>query len=62
MPRDARAYLSDVIEACDAITNAVRDLDWAIIERDVPILRGECVDHLHRLSPPAESAPEEEAP
>ena len=26
MPRDARAYLSDVIEACDAITNAVRGL------------------------------------
>ena len=25
MPRDARAYLSDVIEARDAITNAVLD-------------------------------------
>ena len=24
MSRDARAYLSDVIEACDAIINAVR--------------------------------------
>ena len=123
MPRDARAYLSDVIEACDAITNAVRGLDlqnyegnrlvrssverefiiigealaalnrlseeifacitqarrivdfrnlltheypavddaivWAVIERDVPVLRGECVDHFHRLSPPAESASEE---
>ena len=119
MPRDARAYLSDVIEACDAITNAVQGLDlqsyednrlvrssvereftiigealaalnrlseeifgsitqarrivdfrnllthqyptvddaivWAVIERDVPVLRGECVGHLHRLSPPAES-------
>ncbi len=118
MPRDARAYLSDVIEACDAITNAVRGLDlqsyegnrlvrssverefiiigealaalnrmseeifgsitharrivdfrnqlthqypnvddaivWAIIERDVPVLRGECARHVHRMSPPAE--------
>ncbi len=125
MPRDARAYLSDVIEACDAITNAVRGIDlqsyednrlvrssvereftiigealaalnrlseeifssitqarrivdfrnllthqyptvddaivWAIIERNVPVLRSECVDHFHRLSPPTESAPEEEA-
>ena len=118
MPRDARAYLSDVIEACDAITNAVGGLDlqsyegnrlvrssverefiiigealvalnrmseeifgsitharrivdfrnqlthqypnvddaivWAIIERDVPVLRGECAGHVHRMSPPDE--------
>ena len=118
MPRDARAYLSDVTEACDAITNAVWGLDlqsyegnrlvrssverefiiigealaalnrmseeifgsitqarrivdfrnqlthqypnvddaivWAIIERDVPVLRGECAGHFHRMSPPAE--------
>ena len=108
MPRDERAYLSDVIEACDAISDAVRGLDlrgyegnrlvrssverefiiigeallalgrmseemfggitkarrivdfrnrlthqyptvddaivWAIIERDVPVLRRECAD------------------
>ena len=113
MPRDARAYLSDVIEACDAITNAVRGLDlrsyegnrlvrssverefitigealgalnrisieafdsitnarrivdfrnqlthqypsvddaivWAIIERDVPVLRSECAARVHPL-------------
>ena len=27
MPRDERAYLSDVIEACDAIADAVRGFD-----------------------------------
>lgn len=122
MPRDARAYLSDVIEACDAITNAVQGLDlqkyggnrlvrssverefiiigealaalnrtskeifgsitrarrivdfrnqlthqypnvddaivWAIIERDVPVLRSECTGHLQRISPTAGSASE----
>ena len=113
MPRDVRAYLTDVIEACDAITAAVQSLDlqkhsgdrlvrssverefiiigealialsrnagdifasisqarrivdfrnqlthayptvddtivWAIIERDVPVLRRECTEHLQRL-------------
>jgi uncharacterized protein with HEPN domain len=34
MPRDARAYLSDIIEACDAITTAVRGLDLAEYERN----------------------------
>ena len=29
MPRDARAYLADIVESCDAITVAVRDLDLA---------------------------------
>ena len=29
MPRDARAYLADIIESCDAITVAVRGLDLA---------------------------------
>lgn len=116
MPRDARAYLSDVLKVCDAITNAVQGLDlqsyesnrlvrssvecafiiiggallalnrmseeisgsitqarrivdfrnqlvnpnpnpkakvddaivWAIIERDVPVLRGECAGHLEK--------------
>ena len=122
MSRDARAYLSDVIEACDAIANAVQGLDlqdyegnrlvrssverefiiigealaavnrmskeifgsitrarrivdfrnqlthqypnvddaivWAIIERDVPVLRNECAGHLHRISLTDESASE----
>lgn len=113
MPRDARAYLSDVIEACDSIVTAVegrtfeeysttrlirsavereftiigealqalsrsageifndisharRIVDfrnqlthqyptiddgmvWAIIEREVPVLRKECMNHLARL-------------
>ncbi len=113
MPRDARAYLSDVIEACEAIKAAVegrtleeysttplvrsavereftiigeallalshsseeifslisqarRIIDfrnqpthqyptvddsivWAIVERDVEVLRRECSDHLSRL-------------
>lgn len=120
MPRDARAYLADVIDACDAIAIAVRGLDlngyeenrlvrssverefiiigealaalnrvseevftsisqarlivdfrnqltheyqtvddgivWAIIERDVPLLRRECLGHLQLLDPPLESA------
>ena len=123
MPRDARAYLSDVVEACDAITNAVRGLDlqnyegnrlvrssverefiiigealavlnrtsqeifgsitrarrivdfrnqlthqypnvddaivWAIIKRDVPVLRSECGFHLSQMHQTSESAPEE---
>jgi len=29
MPRDARAYLADIIESCDAITVAIRGLDLA---------------------------------
>ncbi len=28
MPRDARAYLSDILDACDAITAAVEDVDF----------------------------------
>ena len=27
MPRDASAYLADIVESCDAIAVAVRDLD-----------------------------------
>jgi uncharacterized protein with HEPN domain len=27
MPRDARAYLSDILDACDAITAAVEGVD-----------------------------------
>ncbi len=29
MPRDARAYLADIIESCEAIIVAVRGLDLA---------------------------------
>lgn len=28
MPRDARAYLADIIELCDAIAAAVRSLEF----------------------------------
>ncbi len=113
MPRDVRAYLVDVVEACDAISTAVEDLSlqeysntrlvrssvereftiigeallalshsaekifnqitharrivdfrnqlthqyptvddemvWAVIGRNVPVLRRECVEHLRRL-------------
>ncbi len=43
MPRDARAYLSDITESCDAIV-------WAIVEHDVPVLRRECVSHIQRIT------------
>ncbi len=59
MPRDARAYLSDVIEACDAITNAVQGLDLqsyednrlvrSSVEREFTII-GEALAALNRLS------------
>ena len=119
MPRDARAYLADVVDACEAIAVAVKGLSlqdyqgtrlvrssvereftivgealtsldriapevfagitqsrrivdfrnqlthqyptvddaivWAIIEHDVPVLRGECVGHLQRLGDGSES-------
>jgi uncharacterized protein with HEPN domain len=115
MPRDVRAYLADIVESCDAITVAVRELDlaqyqgsrlvrssverefiiigeavaalarfapemfdaitrarrivdfrnqltheypavddalvWAIVERDVPVLRRECAALLRRVAP-----------
>ena len=113
MPRDARAYLADIIESCDAISSALTGVDldaysssrlirsavereftiigeamlvlsrkapdvfalitharrivdfrnqltheyptvndtlvWGIADRDVPVLRGECVTLLDRL-------------
>ena len=59
MPRDARAYLSDVIEACDAITNAVSGLDLrsyesnrlvrSSVEREFIII-GEALGALNRMS------------
>jgi uncharacterized protein with HEPN domain len=60
MPRDARAYLADVVEAWDAITVAVRDLDLAryqgsrlvrsSVEREFIII-GEAVAALARFAP-----------
>ena len=60
MPRDARAYLADVIEACDAIANAVHGLDLAgyessrlvrsSVEREFIII-GEAVSALSRVAP-----------
>ena len=59
MPRDARAYLSDVIEARDAITNAVQGLDLqnyegnrlvrSSAEREFIII-GEALAALNRMS------------
>jgi len=34
MPRDPRAYLSDIIESCDAITSAVAGLDLERYQRN----------------------------
>jgi uncharacterized protein with HEPN domain len=60
MPRDARAYLADIIEACDAITMAVRGLDLGAyegnrlvrssVEREF-IIVGEAVAALARVAP-----------
>ena len=60
MPRDARAYLADIIESCDAITVAVRGLDLAgyegnrlvrsSVEREFIII-GEAAAALGRVAP-----------
>ena len=60
MLRDARAYLSDIIDSCDAITVAVLDLDLAgyegnrlvrsSVEREFIII-GEAVAALARVAP-----------
>ena len=60
MPRDARAYLADIVESCDAITVAVRDLDLAryqgsrlvrsSVEREFIII-GEATAALARFAP-----------
>ncbi|MBT3343548.1 MAG: DUF86 domain-containing protein [Gemmatimonadetes bacterium] len=60
MPRDERAYLSDVIGACDAILAAVTDLDLptyqetrlvrSSVEREFIII-GEALLSLGRISP-----------
>ena len=60
MPRDERAYLSDILESCDAISSAVRDLDLtsyqnnrlvrSAVEREFIII-GEAVSVLSRIAP-----------
>ena len=60
MPRDARAYLSDIIDSCDAITAAVQGLDFAgyeinrlvrsSVEREFIII-GEATAALARIAP-----------
>ena len=60
MPHDQRAYLTDILESCDAITSAVRDLDLAAyqrtrlvrssVEREFIII-GEAVAALARIAP-----------
>ena len=60
MPRDARAYLADIIESCDAIAVAVQDLDLASyegsrlvrssVEREFIII-GEAAAALARIAP-----------
>lgn len=60
MPRDERAYLTDILESCDAIASAVRDLDLAAyqtnrlvrssVEREFIII-GEAVAALARVAP-----------
>jgi uncharacterized protein with HEPN domain len=60
MQHDARAYLSDIIESCEAIAAAVRDLDLAgyegnrlvrsSVEREFSII-GEAIAALDRVAP-----------
>lgn len=60
MPHDQRAYLADIIEACDAISNAVIDLDLSAyqsnrlirssVEREFIII-GEAIAALARVAP-----------
>jgi len=60
MPRDAQAYLADIVESCDAIDVAVRGLDLAgyrsnrlvrsSVEREFTII-GEAMAALARTAP-----------
>ncbi len=60
MPHDARAFLADIIESCDAIAAAVADLDFpaygsnrlvrSSVEREFIII-GEAVAALARIAP-----------
>lgn len=60
MPRNPLAYLSDIVEACDAIAVALHDVDLARYERDRTVrsavereftIIGEAVNSLSRLNP-----------
>jgi len=60
MPRDARAYLADIIESCDAIAVAVQGLDLGkyegnrLVRRSVErefIIIGEAAAALGRVAP-----------
>jgi len=65
MPRDERAYLSDILEACEAIRTAVRDLELpayqstrlirSSVEREFIII-GEAVAALARVAPASYAA------
>ena len=60
MPRDTRAYLSDIVESCDAIASAISGVDLAgykanrlvrsSVEREFIII-GEAVAALARIAP-----------
>jgi uncharacterized protein with HEPN domain len=60
MPRDERAYLADILECCDAISAAVRNLDLAAyqgnrlvrssVEREFIII-GEAIAAIARIAP-----------
>ncbi|MDR4493264.1 MAG: HepT-like ribonuclease domain-containing protein [Nitrospirales bacterium] len=60
MPHDKRAYLVDILEACDAIESAVRNLDLTAyqgnrlirssVEREF-IIMGEAMAALARIAP-----------
>ena len=60
MPRDERAYLADILEACDAIGRAIRNLDLekyqgnrlvrSSVEREFIII-GEAMAALARIAP-----------
>jgi uncharacterized protein with HEPN domain len=61
MPRDERAYLADIIESCDAIQSAIRNIDLqayqknrlvrSSVEREFIII-GEAVAAIARIAPP----------
>ena len=65
MPRDARAYLADVIESCDAITVAIRGLDLAgyqgnrlvrsSVEREFIIIGEAAAALIQRIAPKHEA-------
>ena len=65
MPLDQRAYLADIVESCDAIQNATRNLDLqsyqanrlvrSSVEREFIII-GEAVAALGRIAPVVFSA------